>query len=141
MADAEALQAELDEIKGKLADAEDRVDFFRYENEKLVENLEKSEEQRKLLTETDMLRKEIIEKNDALMSKFLNISSKTSEQTKILVSSSRKIDRFKGKPVQASDPTIEEWILNVEGQLCSKKLEGEQAVLFVLDYLAGKAHL
>ena len=78
MAYAEALQAELDEIKEKLADAEARAGFFRDENEKLAENLVKSEVQRKLLTETDILRKEIIDKNDALLSKFLNISSKTS---------------------------------------------------------------
>ena len=56
MANAEALQVELDEIKEKLADAEARAGFFRDENEKLAENLEKSEVQRKLLTETDILR-------------------------------------------------------------------------------------
>ena len=43
--------------------------------------------------------------------------------------------------MHASDPTIEEWIRDVEGQLCSRKLEGEQAIVFVLDHLAGKARL
>lgn len=52
--------------------------------------------------------KTITEKNDALLSKFLNISSKTSEQTKLLVTSSRKLDRFKGRPEKGSDPTLEE---------------------------------
>ena len=43
--------------------------------------------------------------------------------------------------MHASDPIIEEWIRDVEGQLCSRKLEGEQAILIVLDHLAGKARL
>ena len=137
----EALKAELDTVKARLADAQTRAGYYQNENEKLMENLEKSEVQRKLLVETDHIRKEMIEKNDEMMSKFLNISSKTSEQTKILVSSNRKIDRFKDKPVHASDPTIEEWIRDVECQLCTRKLEGEPAVLFVLDHLAGKARL
>ena len=59
----------------------------------------------------------------------------------MIVNPSRRLDRFKGKPVSTSDPSVEEWIRDVKVHQASRSLEGEKAVLFVLDHLAGKARL
>ena len=55
------------------------------------------------------------------------------------ISTSRKVDRFRDKPVNASDITIQEWVEDVRVVLTSRKMRVEEQAAFVVEHLAGKA--
>ena len=99
----------------------------------MSDNLAKSELHRSQLLDKEKMKADLEIKNDALISNFMAISTKASE-SKVIVNPSRRLDRFKGKPVSTSDPSVEEWIRDVKVHLASRRVEGEKAVLFVLDH-------
>ena len=57
----------------------------------------------------------------------------------VYVTPSRKLERFKGKPAQGTDPSVEEWIEDAKAICESKGLKKEQTALFLLEHLAGEA--
>ena len=57
----------------------------------------------------------------------------------VYVTPSRKLERFKGKPAQGTDPSVEEWIEDGKAICESKGLKKEQTALFLLEHLAGEA--
>ena len=57
----------------------------------------------------------------------------------VYVTPSRKLERFKGKPVKGTDPSVEEWIEDARATCESKGLKKEQTALFLLEHLAGEA--
>ena len=140
MASKEALEAEVARLTSELDHAHSEVDKLNHEATSLSEHLAKSELQRSQMLEKEQMREDLERKNEDLISKFMAITTKLSE-SKVIVNPSRRLDRFKGKPVTASDPSVEEWIRDVKVHLASRSLEGEKAVLFILDHLAGKARL
>ena len=74
-------------------------------------------------------------RNEELISKFMAISTKASE-SKVIVNPSRRLDRFKGKPVSTSDPSVE-----VKVHLASRSLEGEKAVLLYFRSLSWQSQI
>ena len=52
---------------------------------------------------------------------------------------SRKLKRFKGRPVKTTDPTVEEWIEDAKASSDSKGLTKEKTALSLLGHLAGEA--
>lgn len=140
MATKEELETEVARLMKELETANNEVDKLHHETVNLSDNLAKSELHRLQLVDKEKMKADLEMKNDELISKFMAISTKASE-SKVIVNPSRRLDRFKGKPVSTSDPSVEEWIRDVKVHLASRSLEGEKAVLFVLDHLAGKARL
>lgn len=57
----------------------------------------------------------------------------------VYVTPSRKLERFKGKPVRGTDLSVEEWIEDAKAICESKGLSKEQTALFLLEHLAGEA--
>ena len=57
----------------------------------------------------------------------------------VYVTQSRKLERFKGRPVKTTDPTVEEWIEDAKASSDSKGLTKEQTALYLLEHLAGEA--
>ena len=57
----------------------------------------------------------------------------------VYVAAGRRLERFRGKPEKSSDPTVQEWVTDVKGQLTTRQFEGEDASAFIVDHLAGRA--
>lgn len=57
----------------------------------------------------------------------------------VYVTQSRKLERFRGRPVKTSDPTVEEWIEDAKASSDSKGLTKEQSALYLVEHLAGEA--
>ena len=57
----------------------------------------------------------------------------------VYVTPSRKLERFNRKPVQGTDPSVEQWIEYAKAIFESKGLKKEQTALFLLEHLAGEA--
>ena len=57
----------------------------------------------------------------------------------VYVTQSHKLERFKGRPVKTTDPTVEEWIRDAKASSDSKGLTKEQTALYLLEHLAGEA--
>ena len=57
----------------------------------------------------------------------------------VYVTQSRKLERFRGRPVKTTDPTVEEWIEDAKASSDSKGLTKEQTSLYLVEHLAGDA--
>ena len=57
----------------------------------------------------------------------------------VYVAQSRKLERFRGRPVKTTDPTVEEWIEDAKASSDSKGLTKEQTSLYLVEHLAGDA--
>lgn len=71
--------------------------------------------------------------------KRLSNTSPSPSNHPVYVTTSRKLDRFRDKPVKSSDPEIDEWIEDVRSQLQLRELDKKGKALFVIDHLAGQA--
>ena len=63
----------------------------------------------------------------------------TSTPKQIFVAAGRRLERFRGKPEKASDPSVQEWVSDVRGQLTARQLKEEDGAAFIIDHLAGRA--
>ena len=57
----------------------------------------------------------------------------------VYVAQSRKLERFRGRPVKTTDPTVKEWIEDAKASSDSKGLTKEQTSLYLIEHLAGDA--
>ncbi|XP_038063940.1 uncharacterized protein LOC119734483 [Patiria miniata] len=67
------------------------------------------------------------------------VSSTTPPAKQIYVAAGRRLDRFRGKPEKPSDPSVQEWVSDVKGQLTARQIGGEDGAAFIIDHLAGRA--
>ena len=56
----------------------------------------------------------------------------------VYMTQSRKFERFKGRPVATTDPTVAEWIEDAKAPSDSKGLTKKQTALYLLEHLAGR---
>lgn len=70
------------------------------------------------------------------------IAGKTDSEVKervVYVNQSHKLERFRGKPVKASDLTIEEWIEDAKAACASRGLPFKEQAAYLIEHLAGSA--
>ena len=61
------------------------------------------------------------------------------QPSQVLVSHGRKVPVFRDSPKASSDPSIEDWITDLERHIASRNLTGLAATAFVVEHLSGKA--
>ena len=61
------------------------------------------------------------------------------KETPILITHSRRLDRFRDRPEKSSDLSIQEWIADARGQLATRPFSEKERCAFLIDHLAGKA--
>ncbi|XP_072013232.1 uncharacterized protein [Amphiura filiformis] len=110
MAEIAALQTQLEELKLRLSE----------EEKKRIKAKE----------ETDEARKEL--------KKVMEEAKKTSAPP-VYVSRGRRLDIFKDKPTKAGDISIQDWIVDVRGQLALRSRTPKESAAFIKDYLSGNA--
>ena len=57
----------------------------------------------------------------------------------LYVSSSRKLERFRDRPVKAGDLTIQEWVEDVRSHLATRTMDKPEQAAFIMDHLTGAA--
>ena len=102
MASKEDLESEVARLMKEPQTANNEVDKLHHEAANLSDNLAKSELHRSQLLDKEKMKADLEMRNDELISKFMAISTKASE-SKVIVNPSRRLDRFKGKPVSTMD--------------------------------------
>lgn len=59
----------------------------------------------------------------------------------VYVGRDRKLEKLRGAPATSKDPEVEEWVRDAQGIIDSRRLEGQDAINFVSDHLAGDARI
>ena len=69
------------------------------------------------------------------------VSSTTPSTQQIYVAAGRRLGRFREKPEKHRDPSVQEWVSDVRGQLAARQVRGEGGAhaAFIVDHLAGRA--
>ena len=67
------------------------------------------------------------------------VSSTTPSTQQIYIAAGRRLDRFRGKPEKPGDPSVQEWVSDVRGQLAARQVREEDGAAFIIDHLAGRA--
>lgn len=59
----------------------------------------------------------------------------------VYVSQSRKIDKFRGRPLKSSDPGVEDWIADAKAACHSRGLGTKEQAAYIIEHLGGDARL
>ena len=108
MAELEALKQQLAELEKPLSD----------EEKKAAKAREESDEAKK-----EQLKKVMEEAKKA--------------QPQVYVSHGRRLEIFKGRPVKPGDITVQDWIVDVNGQFALRSRTQKEAAVFIKDHLGG----
>jgi len=57
----------------------------------------------------------------------------------LMMVAGRRLDRFRGRPERADDPSINEWITDVRSHAAARNLENRELGTLIIDNLAGQA--
>ncbi|XP_046578562.1 uncharacterized protein LOC124286260, partial [Haliotis rubra] len=57
----------------------------------------------------------------------------------VMMVTGRKLDRFRGRPERAGDPTLAEWISDIRSHAESRRLNPSDTAAVIIDNLAGRA--
>lgn len=150
MSESAELKQEMELLKGKLAKAQEETEMMKsqvklerekgeYEVGKIKDIADQLVIERQKLLDKEAVRAEVVKENEALVSALKDL--KPQDKSKVIVNASRRLDRFRGKPKVTTDPTVDEWIRDIKVQVSARGLEKDEAVVFVLDHLAGSARL
>ena len=109
MAELEALKQQLAELEKRLSDEEKKAAEAREETDEAKKELKKVMEEAK------------------------------KAQPQVYVSHGRRLEIFKGRPVKPGDITVQDWIVDVNGQLALRPRTQKEAAAFIKDHLGGDA--
>ena len=150
MKSIEEIELDRKSLKAKIQDLSENLGALEIEKQELEDASDRSIKLRTTLGELRQLNAEIEkELNDSKAHiKSLEEENKDllhrkgqADVNKVILTSTRKIDRFRGRPISQKDPSVHEWIADVKGHLASRTPTPtipEQAS-FMIDHLAGEA--
>jgi FtsZ-binding cell division protein ZapB len=97
----------------------------------------------KLKGTTDKLKGEAVSLHERVKELEADASKSAGTKAKervVYVANDRKIEKLRGAPKSGSrDPEVDEWIVDVEGVINSRKLSDNDAVQYIKDHLGGDA--
>jgi hypothetical protein len=99
-----------------------------------------NDEVRNLTDEVNQLRSALMETRLRLQVTE-EVETRLGNRTACSLPLPRRVDKFRGRPSKASDPTISEWVADMRAHLGSYKGSKEEKAAFILQHLGGDARL